>query len=285
MSFKRITFSLLFLAVLAAGCSKDDDSGIDRAADEQAARDYLLAEGIYEAAFQLVDAEAKQQGALNDFQGPVDPVEPRDNCPFSELVLTEGSVFPATLTLDFGEGCRAGDGVLRAGKIVATFNGLLLRPGTDIYIDFDGYEQDGHAVTGSYRLSNDGQAGLPTFTGIVDGELTTADGRRIGYQATNTLVQTEGADTNFFTDGLSGITDDVWSGTRDATLTSSTGRTLRVNTPDPIRHPRTCFWPVSGFHALQLSNPDRTGSIDFGTGACDNKAVLTIGEFTVEVEL
>lgn len=288
MQFTRLIFPILFMGLLFAGCSKEESlSETDRLAVEEASEDYLLAEKVFEDVFKTVDREAKQQGDLNGFQDAGDPVTPRDNCPAANLEATENDIFPAVLTLDFGAGCTNDQGVDLAGKIIATFNGLLLRPGTNISIAFDNFFHEGNAVTGTYQLSNDGEDanGQPTFTGVVDGLVTRADGRTIAYKSTRTTKQTEGNDTRFRTHGLAGILDDVWSSTRETTVTTGNGQVLRITTGEPVRSPLLCRWPVSGYLELQLNIPDASGTIDFGDGSCDNKALLTVGDYSREINL
>lgn len=289
MQFKSLTLSALVVVLLAAGCSKDEKiSEVDRQAMEQASREYVKADKIFDDVFKAVNTQAMQQGSLNGLQSPSEPATtPRDNCPVVTFSNPGNAPFPAVLTLDYGDGCSAGNGPRLSGKIIATFNGLLLRAGTSISITFENFTHEGNAVTGTYRLSNDGEdaAGRPTFTGTVQSTVTTAAGKTFTYQALGVSKQTEGKDTNFFTSGIAGILDDVWSSTREATLSSSDGQVLTVGTPDAIRSELTCIWPVSGALRLSLNNPATNASIDFGAGNCDNKATLTIGDYSVEINL
>jgi hypothetical protein len=288
MIFKKSIFPILALALLFTSCNKDEETTTaeERQAAEQASKDFMLAENIFENVFKMVDTEAKKQGDLNGFQSP-EVVDDRNNCPGVGFEITPQTIFPATLTLDFDTGCTTDNGVVAAGKIVAIFNGLLLSEGTSYTLSFENFIYANNTVNGSYILSNDGMnaSGQPTFSAVIDGQITKADGTSFTYQSTNVASQTEGNDTNFFTDGLAGIFDDVWSSEREGTIVRGDGVTLSVTTPEAIRNPLTCRWPVSGTYALELSDPALTGSIDFGSGDCDNKALLTVGDFELEIEL
>ncbi len=288
MLIKNFNWVGLAAILLIAGCAKEEEvSEQDRMATESAAQDYLLAETTFEGVFKMVDEEAKKQGDLNGFQVPDDELDDRDNCPEVSFTLTDNTIFPATLTLTFEEGCTTPSGATASGTVIAIYDGLLFSPGTSYSLRFLDFVHNGNTITGDYVLSNDGEDanGQWTFTATVDGVVTTADGRTINYQSQRVSKMIEGNDTNFFTDGLSGIFDDVWGTTQESTITNSEGQVLTVTTPDLIRSPLTCRWPVSGFVDLNLSNPDTDGSLDFGDGDCDNKAVLTIGTYTVEIEL
>ncbi len=288
MLIKKLNWLGLVAILLFAGCAKEDEvSEQDRQATEQASQDYLLAETTFENAFKMVDTEAKKQGDLNGFQIPDDQLDDRDNCPEVNFTATNNTIFPATLTLTFEDGCTTPNGAAASGSIVAVFNGLMFSPGTSFSLTFIDFVHNGNTISGNYLLTNDGEDanGQWTFTATVDGEVTTATGRVINYQSQRISKMIEGNDTNFFTNGLSGIFDDVWGTTQESTITNSDGQVLTVSTPDLIRSPLTCRWPVSGFAELNLNIPETTGSLDFGDGDCDNKATLTIGTYSVEIEL
>ncbi|GJM35621.1 MAG: hypothetical protein DHS20C18_46220 [Saprospiraceae bacterium] len=288
MHFKNLNLLAFAAIFLLAGCSKEEKvSEEDRIATEKASQDYVLAENTFDEVFKLVDAEAKKQGDLNGFQSPDEGVDDRNDCPDVSLTFVDNTIFPATLALSFDDGCTAPSGATVSGTIVAIFDGLLFSPGTTFSLRFIDFVHNGNTVNGDYILSNDGEDanGQWTFTATIDGELNTADGRTINYQSQRVSKMIEGNDTNFFTDGLNGIFDDVWSTTQESTLTNSDGLLLTVSTADAIRSPLVCRWPVSGFLELNLNIPATTGSLDFGDGTCDNKALLTIGGQTIELEL
>lgn len=288
MITKKLVIPSLLLLLFGMSCSKDKNiSTEDRQAAQQASEEYLMAEQIYDNVFREVDTQAKQQGQLNGFTTSEDELDTRGNCPQVKLDLTANTIFPATLTLDYQGDCNGNGKPAMAGKITAVFNGLLLKGGTSIQLSFSDFSYAGHAVSGTYEIVNQGKdaSGQPTLTSVVDGQITTPAGKTFSYQATTTSKQTEGNDTNFFNAGLAGILDDVWSTTRDAVLNSSSGLQVDISTPSAIQSPFSCKWPVSGFFALDINQPSVTGSIDFGDGNCDDKAVLTLGDYTVELDL
>lgn len=288
MITRKLAFPLFLLTLTAISCSKEPAiSEEQRLAAEQAAEEYLMAEKIFEDIFQSVDKHAKQQGDLNGFKNDETALETRGDCPAVSLVTTENTLFPAILELDFGTGCNGNGGALTSGKITAEFTGLLWKAGTTISLSFTDYSYAGYDVTGTYEIANLGEnaAGQSTFNATVAGQLTKPDGKSFSYISSTTSTQTEGNDTNFFTNGLSGILDDVWSTTREASLLTDAGVEILVGTPSAIQHPLTCVYPVSGTFSLDISEPETTGSIDFGTGECDDKAILTIGDYSVELDL
>jgi hypothetical protein len=287
MVTKKLAFPLFLFTLFALSCSKEPAvSEEDRIVAERATEEYLMAEQIFENIFQSVDKHAKQQGSLNGFKNEEADLDTR-GCPSVNFSTSGNGLFPAILELDFGSGCNDNGNALVAGKITAEFTGLLWKAGTTISLSFTDYSYAGYGVTGTYEIANLGEnvAGEPTYTATVAGQLTRPDGKSFSYISTTTSAQTQGNDTNFFTNGLSGILDDVWSTTREASLLTSDGVEVVIGTPSAIQHPLTCIWPVSGAFSLNISEPDVAGSIDFGSGKCDDKALLTIGDYSVELDL
>lgn len=285
---KRIVFSYLLFTLLLMACSKEKTvSEEDRMTAERASQEYLIAETTFENIFKIVDTQAKLQGRLNGLADQEPEIESRGNCPQTDLNFSGSSVFPATLELDFGPGCSEKGIPLASGKITAVFNGLLVNAGTSISLSFTDFVHNGNAVSGAYEIKNEGKDanGHLTFSSLIDGQITTAAGKTFAYQAATASKQTAGGDTNFFTNGLGGILDDVWSTTREAVLTTSEGLSVNISTPSAIQHPFTCVWPVSGQFALDLGSLGTTGAIDFGNGTCDDKALLTIGDYSIELDL
>lgn len=288
MITKKMSFPLMVLLLLTIACSKEKTvSEQDRQTTEQLTKDYLMVAQIFESSYKAVDSQAKQQGALNGFNSQDNELDERGNCPETSFSATQNTIFPATLELDFGSGCVNDDGITVAGKITAVFNGLLLSSGTSITLNYSNFVFDGHTVSGTYVVANQGEDanGQHTFTATVDGQVQRANGRSFTYQATTSSKQTEGNDTNFFTNGLAGIFDDVWSVTKDATLTTSDGLQATISTPSAVRHPLNCRWPVSGVFELEVNNPTVISTLNYGEGNCDGKALLTIGDYSVEVNL
>lgn len=288
MFTRKLVFPLFLFTLFAMSCNKEPIvTEENRVAAEQATKEYLMAEKIFENTFQSVDRHAKQQGDLNGFKNDETELETRGDCPAISVSTTENTLFPAILELDFGEGCNDNGDAMVAGKITAEFTGLLWKAGTTISLSFTDYYYAGYEVTGTYEIVNLGENadGQLTYSATVAGQLINPEGKLFSYISSTTTTQTEGNDTNFFTNGLSGILDDVWSSTRDASLLTGDGVEILVGTPNAIQHPLTCVYPVSGTFSLDISEPATTGTIDFGDGSCDDKAVLTIGDYSVELDL
>ncbi len=279
-------FVCLF-ALLFTNCKKDEDTKPDEAA-MQSSIDNATAETIFNNAYDLLDENAQQQSELNGFQSP-DAASGRDACVTITIEPNAPwpDVFPAKLILDFGAGCTTQQGHEVAGIVTAVFSGPWKNTGTTVHVNFSEFVLNGWDVEGTKNIVNNGKDadGIFSYTvNINNGRLTNANGKTIEYEAVTTRHWVEGADTNFWTHGLPGIFDDVWEVEHSANGVNRFGTAYEVNTTNMLRHQLDCRWLVSGGLLLQQDGqPDVT--LDYGSGACDNKAILSVGSYTQEITL
>ena len=287
---KSHAFTLALLAVVTLLACTEDPETVDRASAEESrevAGDYLLADQIFESLYRTMDTEARQEGILNGVRTE-SPGVPRTDCLTKTFTADPDKFFPATLVLDFGTGCTTDDGHTVAGKLIATFDGLLLGPNTSIQLDYQDLFWDGYQVSGTYRVQNLGENefGQWTFSSeIVDGQLIYPDGGLLQHSRTRTSVRVAGGETNFFTNGLAGIFDDVWETTGTAEGVNPDGVPYTASTPSALVSPVNCQWVVSGELRLDVPTLSAPAILNYGNGTCDNDAVLTVGEYSWNIDL
>lgn len=187
-------------------------------------------------------------------------------------------VFPKTVTLDFGTGCRARDGRLRQGKIITVFTGPMGTPGSKATTTFDRYKVDSITVAGTHTVTNTSTSNNRSFSvTVVNGRLTWDGGRWISWECTRDMVQTEGNGTPMLP------ADDVFSITGRGRGENSRGNTWAHQIAQPLVKKFTCRWISKGI--ISISRNGSLGQLDFGDGSCDNKAVLTINGVSKEITL
>ena len=280
---------LLPLAAVCFGvsltaCDKDDvtDTAAPTAEDQAAARlavaQAVSASAGFSAAFATVSEAAQTNDGLSGDglvgDAPAPELRAR-NCAAPAFATTPQTFFPATVTLDFGDGCTDDQGRALGGTLVATFSGLFHEPGTRIDLRLDRYLVAGNRLTGDYAITNTGPdaQGRPTFRhSITGGTVDYPDGTSLGYEEVVTSVVAEGADTDFWNAGVDGLLDDVHEDTRTATVRTAAGNVIGVRTTQPLRRPVTCPRPVSGRYDLTTPALAQTAELDFGDGACDDRA-------------
>ena len=77
--------------------------------------------------------------------------------------------------------------------------------------------------------------------------------------------------------------DDIFLFTSNGSITVNENLKYEKTTVEPLLIDRTCKWPLSGI--LEITRGGETMTIDFGTGECDNIALVTKDGETEEIEL
>jgi hypothetical protein len=193
-------------------------------------------------------------------------------CAIYTLDDTVPGEYPKTLTLDFGTGCTSADGVLRKGKLVYLFTGSLLDAGSTASVTFNQYSVNGYALEGTYAITNNSspQIGLSFTTKVTNGMITYPSGKAYNYSHNKTYIMTAGLATPL------DITDDVYSITGNSAISNTAGASIVFNTTTPLVKAVSCHNISAGAVSFVYNNAI-DGSIDFGSGSCDNLATLTIG--------
>lgn len=264
---------------LLHGCKKETaDTDIYAALDNSVA----------DASFSDLQSVVNQQAAANGFAGFTAFAtygKIADDCPtttFSEPLGT----FPNTMTIDFGTGCTSYLGINRSGKVMATFTGPYATAGTVITITTDNYYVNGNKVEGTKTVTNSGlnDAGNIVFDIIVtDGLITLATGETISWDAARTREWVEGAGTPEIEDDAYLISDGTGADYAASGINRN-GTPFTAHIAEPLRKELDCLWITSG--VLEVT-PDGllTRSLDYGDGACDDQATLTIGGWSSDITL
>jgi hypothetical protein len=177
-----------------------------------------------------------------------------------------------TVTVDYGTtNCDCNDGKTRRGKIVTTFTGQYIAPGTvithtpvDYYVNDIKYE--GTKTVTNMGLNGNGQ---PYFNVQIDGSATKTDGEVVSYTSTRVRTWVDGYTT------LTDRFDDQYSISGNATGSFSNGGGYSAVITNPLLIKVGCSFPVSGTIDMTPQNkPVRT--VDYGQGTCDYTFTVTV---------
>jgi hypothetical protein len=196
--------------------------------------------------------------------------------------------FPVRVVLDFGTGCVGRDGHFRKGKIIHIYTNRLLLPGAVVETTFDNYYQDSTKIEGAFRIKNTTEVlTSPRYqTNVINGKLIRPNGNFTLWNSEKIRTQIEGA----ITAGMP--MDDVFS-----TTGAARGQVRRDTTTvfwnstilDPLIKKMNCRWIVKGTVRTVRENVTSgerwQGVINFGTGNCDNTAVVVINGVTYTITL
>lgn len=195
--------------------------------------------------------------------------------------LSTANRFPLRAVIDFGSGCTGRDGRTRKGKIIVTYSGRLILPGSSASTTFDGYYINDTKVEGTHTITNSSTGSVKSFTiDVANAKLTHSDGSFIQWNSSFTISQTDGTLTPIPVDdvfNLSGHTNGI-AQKDNKVFEWSTAIT------SPLIKRFSCHWIVKGTVNIQKGNA-AIAVLDYGTGDCDNKASFTVNGVVHEITL
>jgi hypothetical protein len=280
---KKTKILIITLAILAipgmllTGCKKDQEEDSDTSASSENA----FAEATYQDVANIAD-EASRSSSLSNYRNG-NPDGLLSSCAtITRDTLNSSNV--DTITVDFGTtNCTCADGRNRRGKIIISYNGQYRDSLTTINIGFDNYFVNDNQVLGTKTIVNQGHnaAGHLVYNITVNGQIILANGNgTISWTANKVREWITGESTQAWS-------DDIYSITGSGNGTGANGNSFTAVITSPlIRNMalgcRRHF--VQGTMELTPSNkPMRL--IDFGTGACDDIATVTINNNTYTIHL
>ncbi|MBK9329330.1 MAG: hypothetical protein IPM95_08465 [Sphingobacteriales bacterium] len=266
----HLTFNKLFIAgalfVSFTACTKNDPTELESIA----AQNLNLAE-IEDDNTQLMADQAEAEGTVSALRlsSASNTADILGDC----AVVTRDTISdPRKITIDFGTGCTGRNGVVRKGKIIVTHTGRYRAPGTVIHIVSENYYVNNNKVDLDRTVTNQGENtdGHLEFTIHAERTVTFSDGSTSSSIADKTREWTDGAATPEFL-------DDVYEVTGTGTHRSRRGILYDVTTITPLIRKVSCHQFVSGeVKIVRNGNRTRFGSINFGTGDCDDVATVTL---------
>jgi hypothetical protein len=216
--------------------------------------------------------------------GQIIVTKPGQNIAFEKadcnvIITIDTTSSTKSVTVDYGSSiCTCNDGKTRRGKIVTTFTGQYIAPGTIItHTPVDYYVND-VKYEGTKTVQNMGlnASSQPYFNVQIDGTATLESGEVVDYTSTRVRTWTTGFNTllNRFDDEY-----DI-TGTSEATFSSGDGYT--GNTTSPIHIKVGCGFPVSGtLDITPTGKPVR--QINYGDGTCDYSFTVTVSGYTFTI--
>lgn len=286
-----VTLSFFFTLLLLSSCQKEQSQdGSDEQQEEEASRVSSESDGESEIVFNGIfdDAIGVNEEVGIGGTGVFGRVHA---CPDVTVVrLNPPAIFPVKVILDFGaNGCVGNDGHFRKGKVITTYTARLLVPGAIATTTFDGFYFDSLKVEGIHKITNispalNTQPPVRKFTvEIIDGKLTRPSGNFVEWSSQKTITQLEGILTNI-------ALDDIFKVEGSARGKVKRGRLLVLwesNITEPLVKRFNCRWIVKGRVRTVRANSNSRwiAELDFGTGTCDNQAVITINGIRHQITL
>jgi hypothetical protein len=298
----RLTTVAFAATFLIAGCKKETSESLSVQEEEQAAT--YSTESEAESEFSYDDVTDNVMGVNSELgvggvgifgraaageSGRTTGVDSMPPCVKVSIVPVQPGIFPKTVTIDFGTGCLS-HGHLRSGKIRTVYTGRLIEPGSSATTTFDNFKIDSVSVEGTHRITNTtgsvaGSNQRQFKIEVTGGKLTRPNGNYIEWNSVRTHTQIEG-------NGSVTPADDIFS-----VRGSASGKVKRENIivlwnseiTEPLIKKFVCHWISKGrIRTVRQGLPANTpwvAILDYGAGACDNGATLTVNGNTHQITL
>ncbi len=257
--------SIVLLGIIVTSCRKNEDT----TTEESVASDNAIAEANFSDLSRIIDAAAIENGVWKT----------NGTCP---AVTIDTLSTPHKMTLDFGStNCTGADGKQRRGKIIVTWTGRYREPGTIITHSFVDFFQNDNKIEGSKTVTNKGinNAGHLVFEVVIaNAKITKSTGKVISWNSVRTREWIQGANTP-------SVGDDKYSITGSATGTDANGNAYSMNITKALSIDFSCqYHLVSG--TIEVTPAGKLARvIDYGNGACDDNASLTVGRKTIAFKI
>ncbi len=279
-SLSKIIKGLLFLAATSFIISSCKKTTAEEDTDTTGATENSFAQATFNEVGTISDQAAS--GSTSSYRGGQDGGNLLSSCAtitFDTINHTNAD----TIVVDFGPtNCFCHDLRFRRGKINISYTKPHYWDSLDVItITFSNYFVNDYGVSGIKTITNMGRvAGQSTYNVTVNaGMITKPNGTTFTWNANHTRKWIAGENTPFF------WLDDVYSYTGSSNGNSSNGASYTSNIVTPLIRKLNCpKWFVQGVvDFTPNSKPMRT--IDYGTGACDDVAIVTINghQYTVHM--
>lgn len=271
MKFNKLFIIWLAGGLFILGCKKKEE---DTEPDWMSSKDLSIADALWQDLYKIVDEEAQNDSTVA-------------NRSCATVAVSPIGSFPTTLTIDFGSlGCMGTDGRYRKGIIQAVFTGPWRDSLSVVTVTPQNYYVDGYLLSGTKTIENKGRVGgfLTYDVQVNNGKVTDQSNAVITWNSNVTYTWIEGDSTTLITHGSAGILDDVYTISGTYSGVNRQGNNFTAQTTSPIRKELDCRWPVSGVLTITPQGLE-TRTINFGTGSCDNYAIVSVAGYSKSVQM
>jgi len=250
----------LTLCLLLVGCNKDEDEPTQ-------------ANFSAENAILAAKTDAAVDGTMNIMENGIDESATRSNgislFTSCTTITVQSNGNGGTIILDFGESCQLNNGAIVSGIINLEFTAIIEGVRTIDY-DFVDYTYNGNGVSGGGQIQREvaNSNGNPQST--VNETIT------VTFPNSPVTATRNGLRISEWVEGFGSGTwlDNVYHITGNWNTTFSNGFQRTGEVTETLVWKLNCLYLVSG--VIQVTQEGFTGSLDYGNGACDNNAVLTL---------
>lgn len=278
MKTKIFLMITAMIVISFSSCKKDstliDQTSIDLADDD------AVTDAVYEDVFNTADNASIIIDQMVKSDGAKSETVVTDSCPSITVTHPSGAVWPKIVTVDYGTGCTGFNDNTRSGKIMIEVTGPRLTIGSKRTITFVNYFFNNIKVEGTKVLENKGyntNQNLIISVKLTGGKLTLPDGKTIERTIDHQREWTTGLLTK-------NIWDDECLITGTATGKNINGVAYKNTIVSALQWNRVCRFIVAGVVKIERDG-EQPVELNYGSGDCDAKAVVTRGGESKEILL
>lgn len=263
--------SLAVFATVFASCEKDDtttDPMIETSQDDDQVSS--LYDDVQNEADEISLSGGGAMKATADF-------EMYSSGTGSRTVETtfDGDWTIKTITFENFVNGNSGNGRVKNGQIIIRILGGPLQAQFERIVTFNNFTIDGIKIEGEKHITK--TAEYQYTVQITGGKVTFTDGRTYTRECNRIRTWAEGYNTP------ANIWDDTYTITGTSTGVNRKGYAYTHTITTPLVIKNTCRWIVEG--TIEMVVNDNTAILDYGNGACDNIATVTVNGVIKEVTL
>jgi hypothetical protein len=276
----KILLMITALAVFSFSSCKKDSSGVIEQASLNLADDDAVTDMVFEDVFNTVDNATIILDQLGKSIEAKSATIVTDSCPVISITHPSDALWPKTVTVDYGTSCTGINDNVRSGKIIIEVTGPRLQPGSKRTVTFMNYYFNGIKVEGTKVLENMGynnNQNLVISVKLTAGKLTLPNGKTIERSMDHQREWIAGLLTR-------NIWDDECLITGTATGKNVDGVAYTNTILTALHWTRACRFIISGVVKIERDGKSPV-QIDFGSGDCDAKAVVSKDGISKEILL
>ena len=275
----KIFMMITAMTILSFSSCKEDSTLMDQTSIDLADDD-AVTDAVYEDVFNTADNAA----IIVDQMGKGDEAKSvtvvTDSCPTITVARPTTGIWPKIVTIDYGTGCTGFNDNTRSGKILIEVTGPRLTAGSKRTVTFVNYFFNKIKVEGTKVLETKGyntNKNLIILVKLTGGKLTLPDGKTIERTIDHQREWTAGLLTK-------NIWDDECLITGAATGKNINGVVYKNTIVTALHWKRVCRFIVAGVIKIEKDGSPLL-ELNYGTGECDAKAVVTRGGESKEILL
>jgi hypothetical protein len=201
--------------------------------------------------------------------------------PACATVTVDSDEFPKTVTIDYGDGCTGRMGLEKRGIITIYMSDTIINEGAEYTLTYEDLTLGNRVISKTATFTNEGLNEDENWVISFESTSTTS----FEKQEEVFIIVREFSGEREWLEGFETpeCTDDIFLLSQNGSITVNDELKFEKTTIEPLLIDRSCKWPLSGI--VEITKGGETMTIDYGTGECDNIALVTKDGESEEIEL